>query len=203
VTQRRPMVLSRLAVVAVLLAILVLPGRFVQAQAVPDPASFFVPDEALPAGFVYQPDADQLLTFDGGTSGGGSRLLRLYIRTIREDGADHITLLQVFIQTFDDEALAQAVYDGTVSGWREQGYQLGERVDLLGQPAVLGRKTFNEGAIRPTEGVVVCEHLATMNIGVQWADFADLPNEESALDIMRRLEQWVLERLAEAPEAAR
>lgn len=196
-TQRRPIVLSRLAVVTVLLTTFVLPGRFVQGQAVRDPASFFLPDEALPADFVHQPDADQVLILDGGTS-----LLRLYMRTTTEDGVDHITLLQIFIQTFDDEAHAQTVYDRTVRGWREQGYELAERVDLLGEPAVLGRKTFTEGTVRPIEGVVVYERLGTINIGVQWGDFADLPNQEDALDVLHLLEAWVLDHVAEESESA-
>jgi hypothetical protein len=184
--------LTLLAILMVLACAAGAPVPHTQAQATRDPTPFFLPDDALPPGFVHQPDADQRLTFAGGTS-----LLRLYRRATTEDDADHVTLLQVFIQTFDDDAQAQAVYASTVSGWEGQGYRLSEQDDLAGSPAVLGRKTFAEGTMRPIEGLVVYEHLDAMNIGVQWGDFADLPNREDALDLLHQLEAWVLDRLAE------
>jgi len=164
-------------------------------QSLAEAAAYLPATNELPPGFSHLPERDTEVSGEG-----GSAIVRWYERSNPEVAPDDVTGLQLMAGISSSPARADAVFTNTVAAWTVRGFDF-QPLEGIGQRAVVGRKAFDVETQQPSEGVLIYFRIGAFNGGAVWADYANLPNFDYALEMARLMEEraWANVQILDPP----
>jgi len=109
--------------------------------------------------------------------------VRQYVRQNPEVAPDDITLMRIQIFTGADLPTIQDIYGEITESSMSEGFWLTSAEGAVGDEAMTGTMPIGSDGRGEGEIAMVVFRQGNVAVGVEWMDYAGLPNLENALDV--------------------